>query len=227
MNYQSGEKTNDGYLTLPPSGAGPGILVLHAWWGLNQFFVELCDRLAGEGYVVLAPDFFGGAVANTIEEAEALSALSEGPNYEATKEKAPRALDSLLEHPAVKGSKVGVLGCSFGVWWAVQLSAQRPEQIAAATLFYGAGEADFTVARCAYQIHFAENDVFESLDYAWAVEAEMRAAGRDVTLNVYPGVGHWFFESNQPEAYDANAADLAWTRMVSFLNSHLRLGDER
>ena len=46
MDYQTGRKTDKGYLALPPSGAGPGILILHAWWGLNEFFVELCDRLA-------------------------------------------------------------------------------------------------------------------------------------------------------------------------------------
>src|SRR5690348_76258 len=68
MDFRSGEKTRDGYLALPPSGAGPGVLVLHAWWGLNEFFVGLCDRLAREGYVALAPDLYEGAVTFSVGE---------------------------------------------------------------------------------------------------------------------------------------------------------------
>lgn len=222
MAYRAGEKTTEGYLAVPPSGAGPGILVLHAWWGLNDFFIELCDRLATEGYVVLAPDLFDGAVAETIPDAEALSDLSEGPKIEATKHKVFQGLDSLFQQPGVQGTRVGVLGVSFGGWWTLQLSEQRPDQVAAAVLIYALGQVDFTRARCAYQGHMAENDTFESLDDARAVEAEMRAAGREVELFVYPGVGHWFFESNQPEAYDANAATLAWDRIVSFMDKHVR-----
>ncbi|HEY3414479.1 MAG TPA: dienelactone hydrolase family protein [Armatimonadota bacterium] len=222
MSYQPGKKTTAGYLALPPSGAGPGILLLHAWWGLNEFFVELCDRFAAEGYVALAPDLFDGAVAATVEEATALRDEAEERNYEATHEKGLRALDSLCQHPGVQGDSVGVLGCSLGVWWALQLSVLRPEQVAAAVLFYGVAEADYTLSRCAYLGHFAENDVFDSLDDARAMVAAMRAAGRDITFFEYPGAGHWFFESNRPEDYDAESARLAWDRTVSFLNGHLR-----
>src|SRR5690349_15296178 len=102
MDYQAGQKTNKGYLALPPSGAGPGILVLHAWWGLNEFFLALCDRLAKEGYVALAPDLYDGSVASSIEEAEA---LLEGLDSEAAQQKALQALAALQQHPAVQGDK--------------------------------------------------------------------------------------------------------------------------
>ncbi len=219
MDYIAGEKTSKGYLALPPSGAGSGILVLHAWWGLNEFFVGLCDRLAREGYVALAPDLYGGAIAHSIEEAEALLG---GVDFEATQQQVLQALDSLQHYPAVQGNKVGALGCSMGANWTLMLSTLRPEQIAAAVLFYGVGEADFSASRCAYLGHFAENDEWDPVEQARIMEAEMRAAGREVTFYVYPGVGHWFIEENQPKAYDAEAAHLAWDRTVAFLNSHLK-----
>jgi carboxymethylenebutenolidase len=58
------------YLAIPPGGNGRGVLVLHAWRGLNDLFRGFCDRLAQEGFVALAPDLFGGKIARTVEEAE-------------------------------------------------------------------------------------------------------------------------------------------------------------
>jgi carboxymethylenebutenolidase len=220
MDYQTGQKTEKGYLALPPSGVGPGILVLHAWWGLNGFFVDLCDRLAREGFVALAPDLYDGSVASSIEEAKALLGRLDS---EATQQKVSQALDALQQHPAVQtANKIGALGCSLGASLALQLSTQRPEQIAATVLFYGVDEADFAAARCAYLGHFAANDEWDSVEQARLMEAEMRAAGREVTFYVYPDVGHWFFESTRPDAYNAEAAHLAWDRTVTFLNHHLR-----
>jgi carboxymethylenebutenolidase len=62
----------DGYLALPKSRAGAGVLVLHAWWGLNAFLRDLCKRLAREGLVAFAPDLYHGHVATTIEDAKRL-----------------------------------------------------------------------------------------------------------------------------------------------------------
>ena len=62
----------DGYLALPGNGQGAGILVLHAWWGLNGFFKDLCKRLAREGLVAFAPDLYHGHIATTIEDARRL-----------------------------------------------------------------------------------------------------------------------------------------------------------
>ena len=59
-----------GYLALPETKSGPGLVVLHAWWGLNQFFMDLCDRLAAEGFVAFAPDLNEGRIAQTVPEAE-------------------------------------------------------------------------------------------------------------------------------------------------------------
>ncbi|MEO7714898.1 MAG: dienelactone hydrolase family protein [Capsulimonas sp.] len=218
MDFRPGEKTRDGYLALPPSGSGPGVVVFHAWWGLNEFVVELCDRLAAEGFVALAPDLSGGAVAVTIPEAEALKNTL---NFSEMGEKALGACDFLSEHPGVTGDKIGAMGFSMGAESTLLLATKRSESVAASVLFYGVGEADFTQSRCAYLCHFGEDDEWDPVDQAREMEARMRAAGRDVTLHVYPGAGHWFFEANQPDAYVPEAAQLAWDRTVSFLNTQL------
>ncbi|MEI6193168.1 MAG: dienelactone hydrolase family protein, partial [Verrucomicrobiota bacterium] len=65
-------KPVNAYLALPAGGSGPGVLVLHAWWGLNSFFKDLCGRLAAEGFSALAPDLYHGPIADTVEGAQAL-----------------------------------------------------------------------------------------------------------------------------------------------------------
>src|SRR5437867_1413482 len=115
------------------------------------------------------------------------------------------ALAFLCEHPAVRGSDLGAVGFSMGGAWAVFLSSRAPEAIAAVVIFYGSGGADFSTARAAYLGHYAEDDEWEPIDEVRQMEADMRAAGREVTLHTYAGVKHWFFESDRPE-YDRDAA---------------------
>ncbi|MBC7805772.1 MAG: dienelactone hydrolase family protein [Akkermansiaceae bacterium] len=216
-------KTEDGYLAVPASGSGPGVLVLHAWWGMNEFFIELCDRLASEGFVALAPDLYAGAVATSVAEAEKLRDANDVA-ASVTQSKVLQALDSLknLQHdPATQGHRVGVMGCSLGAFWALRLSTLCPEDIAATVIFYGLGAEDFTPSRAAYLGHFAENDLWEPLDQVRAMEADIRSAGKDVTFHVYPGAGHWFFEENREDAFHAEYAQLAWDRTVSFLRDRL------
>ncbi|MBC8102537.1 MAG: dienelactone hydrolase family protein [Cytophagales bacterium] len=124
--------------------------------------------------------------------------------------------------------RAGTLGCSLGAWWSLHLSALRPDDLAAAVLFYGAGEADFSRSRAvdpractAYLGHFAEHDPWEPLAQVREMEAALRAAGREVTVHLYPGTGHWFFEDSRPQAFDAPAARLAWDRTLAFLHAHL------
>lgn len=207
------------YLALPESGSGPGVLVLHAWWGLNDFIRGVCDRLAGEGFVALAPDMFQGQVATTPEGAERLAQGSDGERYVPGVVLA--AADLLQKHPAVRGDGVGAMGFSYGAFWAAWLSAYRPEAVRAVTLFYGSGDGDFVRSRAAYQAHYAEHDPYEPPEYAQAFEAALKAAGRPAAFYTYPGTGHWFFESDRADAFDAAAAGLAWERTVAFLKNEL------
>jgi carboxymethylenebutenolidase len=217
--FQSDNKMFTGYLALPPTGRGPGILVLHAWWGLNDFFKTLCDQLAQNGYVALAPDLYGGVVASTIDEAKH---QIEQLNYEVTLATVLQATDYLRQHPAVQGEGVGVVGFSMGAAYALLLSGKRPEIVKAVVTFYGTegGMADFASARAAYLAHFAEVDEWEPAEAVQQMEAAMRAAGREVMFHLYPGVAHWFMETNRPE-YNPQAATLAWERTYAFLRQQL------
>ena len=76
----------DGYLALPPTGNGPGVLVLHAWWGLNDTMKACCTRLAEAGFVTFAADLYHGKVADNIADAEALGRALDGNHLQAKAE---------------------------------------------------------------------------------------------------------------------------------------------
>ncbi|HMQ30121.1 MAG TPA: dienelactone hydrolase family protein [Chloroflexaceae bacterium] len=217
--YDAGRLTASGYLAVPPSGVGPGVLVLHAWWGLTPFMRELCDRLAAEGFVALAPDLFGGATAATVEEAQA---LAEGADSDQVRAAALEGLEALRAHPAVRGDGVAALGFSFGAAWALLLTTLEPA-IGAAVVFYGTYPLDFAAARAAYLGHFAPGDPWEPDEAVAELEQVLRDAGREVTFHHYPGAAHWFFERDRPEHLPA-AAELAWQRTVAFLRDRLAGG---
>ncbi len=208
------------YLAVPDSGAGPGVLVLHAWWGLTPVFTDVCDRLAAAGFVALAPSLFsGGATATTIAEAEA---LRDANDEESVAEPVMlAAAEQLRALPAVTGAQIGVIGFSLGAYWALYLSQVRPDDVSAVVTIYGTDDGDYRTARAAYLGHFAEHDDYEPLEAVHALEAKMRAAGREVTFHVYPGAGHWFVEPNRPDVYDATAAELVWERTLAFLKAQL------
>ena len=215
--FQAGTTTTAGYLALPERGHGPGVLVLHAWWGLTAPIVTLCERLAQGGFVAFAPDLNAGRTAATIADAEA---LMKARDRRATSAAADGALAYLHAHPAVAGEQLGVIGFSMGGSMALDLASDHPDQVNAAVVFYGTGSADFTAARAAYLAHYGDHDAWEPDDEVQSMLADIRAAGREVTLHVYPGVSHWFFESDRPE-YDPRAADLAWERTRAFLRERL------
>ncbi|CAN5866598.1 dienelactone hydrolase family protein [soil metagenome] len=218
----SGDDTHDkagtAYLVEPPGGHGPGVLVLHAWWGLTPFFRGICDRLAAAGYTALAPDLHLGDTAETPDEAERLLA-SNDPNRVADLVLSSAA--TLRLAPSTPDAPIGVLGFSMGASWALWLSARAPAQVDAAAVFYGAQNVDFVDARAAFLGHFAEHDEFVSDDELVAMEAHLRLVGKDVEFHRYPGTGHWFFEEDREAAYDRAAAEQAWERTIDFFRTKL------
>lgn len=206
-------KSVNAYLAAPKDG-GPGVLVLHAWWGLKPFFKQLCDRLAEQGFTALAPDLRNGQIAKTIEEAKALMEKSDGQLVDDT---VMAAKDYLRE--LVKG-KIGLIGFSMGGAWALIVASTTPEQIAATVLFYGNEGVDVGKITSKVMGHYSDNDEWEPNEYVEKTFGEMKSAGVDATLHIYPGVAHWFVESDRPE-YDSAAASLAWERTFEFLKKNL------
>ncbi len=204
----------DGYLAQPSTGTGKGVLVLHAWWGLNDTFKTVCNRLAEAGFVAFAPDLYHGKATDQIAEAESLAdALDAGQ----ARADLAAAISFLQERAGSSDSGLAVVGFSMGANLALDLSVTDPDTIRSVVLFYGTGGGDFSKSRASYLGHFAEADEFEPLSDVERLEESIKRAGRPATFYIYSGTGHWFFEPERPQAYNPAAADLAWERTLAFL----------
>lgn len=216
--FPVGDAEARGYMALPEGGSGPGVLMLHAWWGLNRFTKRLCDQLAFEGFTVFAPDVYRGNVARSVEQAKYLRSQLDREVVHAT---LTSALAFLRAQTALATPRVGLFGLSLGAAYALRLSVTRPTDIAAVVAFYGTSGGKFDKSEAAYLGHFAEHDAFESANAVAGLEKRLRDAGRPVDFFTYPGTGHWFFEDDQPGAYNASAAQKSWARSIRFLRKHL------
>jgi carboxymethylenebutenolidase len=200
----------DSYFAAPQSGDGSPVLLLHTWWGLNQPIKDLADRLAGDGFTVVAPDLFNGRVLTTVEEADAHGQEMDS-DYERILGDVRTALDDLLARPDARGDRAAIVALSFGAWYAAQVAGERSDVAALVSIYGDVFEGPDGVA---YLGHFAENDEFVDSSEA----AGSLAAGK---AHVYPGTRHWFMEPDRPE-HDAEATELAYTRTVDFLREQLK-----
>ena len=212
--------SSQGFLATPATGKGPGLIVLHAWWGLNDTLKALCRRLATEGFLTFAPDLYRGKIAATIEDAKILSGEL---NETQAKSDIADAVSFLTERADLTGPPLGVIGFSLGAYLALGLSVEDPDRVRTVVIFYGTGGGDFKLSKASYLGHFAEHDDFEPATEVRSLEDALRTAGRPVTFHTYAGTGHWFFEQDRSDAYSEAAAKLAWERTVAFLRRELSL----
>jgi carboxymethylenebutenolidase len=207
-------KPAQAYLAAPDNGGRPGVLVLHAWWGLKPYFKQVCDRLAEQGFTALAPDLYQGRIAHSVDEAKAFLDQNDEELMGATIKAAKDHLTSLNV-----GKAIGVLGFSLGAAWALVAAANEPD-VSAVVLFYGVGDVNYQQVSAKVLGHYAEVDEWEPQEYVKAMENDMIAAGLDASFHFYPHVGHWFVEPDVPE-YNSEAAELAWERTFAFLKKNL------
>ncbi|HEX7312692.1 MAG TPA: dienelactone hydrolase family protein [Pyrinomonadaceae bacterium] len=220
IEFQSNGGTARGYLSLPESGRGPGVIVIQEWWGLVPHIKDVADRFAAAGFVALAPDLYHGDVARSPDEAgKMMMAL----NIARTEKDLRGAVEYLAGHEATEGDSVGTVGFCMG--GALSLyAASKNERVAACVVFYGIHpkvEPDFDNLRAPVLGLFAEKDSMVTPEVVHKLEATLREHGKSVETHIYPGADHAFFNDTRSEVYDADASADAWRRTIEFLRKHL------
>jgi carboxymethylenebutenolidase len=222
IEFASNGGVAEGYLALPPNGSGSGVLVIQEWWGLVPHIKDVADRFAAAGFVALAPDLYHGSQADEPDEAAKMMMQM---SIEQAGKDLSGALDALAERSG--GSALGVVGFCMGGGLAIVVGCQRPDLVKAVVPFYGAvpwpdAPIDYTRLSAPVLGHYAEKDGWATPAAAEELATALRAAGNtDVTIHVYPGTDHAFFNDTRPEVYDEAASKLAMARTVEFFHRHL------
>ena len=219
VEFEANGGKGRGYLAEPES-EGPGVIVIHEWWGLDDSMRKMADRFAAEGFVALAPDLYDGDTTEQPDEAQQkLMAL----NMDKAVKEMRGAVKKVLEHPKCNG-QVGSVGFCAGGGLAVWAAAETPEIGAAVTYYYVMphGKPDFSKIDGPVLGHFGTEDEFIGPEEAKELQAEMQAAGVEAAFEYYEGAGHAFAnDHDRLGTYDEGHAESAWNKTVSFFKKHL------
>ncbi len=207
----------EAFLVDPPGGSsGPGVLVLHSWWGLNEWTQDFCRRVAGLGHTVVAPDLFDGVQPATEAEGKAVLEASKPDDLSGLVMSSAHTLRVMTGNGA---NPIAVIGFSMGASLAFWVSARLPDVVDRAVCFYGTQSIDFDGANAKFQGHFGDDDHLVSEEDRVVTESFLRLGGQETEFHVYPGAKQWFFETG--ENYNEQQAELAWERLVPFLDRSL------
>ena len=223
IEFPSNGSTAGGYLAVPESGNGPGVIVIQEWWGLVDHIVDVCDRFAQAGFVALAPDLYHGQKVPLGEPDEAGKAMMAMKMDQAARDMSG-AVDELLRRSS--GGQVGVIGFCMGGGLALVLATQRPDAVAAVVPCYGIvpwpdASPDYASMSAAVLGHYAENDDSFTPEAANALADRLRSLGKSVEIVIYAGADHAFFNDTRPEVYHAEASRELWDRTLEFFGAHL------
>ncbi len=212
----------EGYLARP-TREGPataGIIVIHEWWGLNDNIRTMADKLAGQGYVALAVDLYGGKAAETPQEAQTLMQAAM-QNKAAADSNLLQADQFLTGQEGV--TRVGTIGWCFGGGWSLNAAIQLGDKIAATVVYYGRPVTDPDLLKKIQApvlgLYGAE-DTGIPVDQVRAMEKELKALGKTVDIHVYPGASHAFANPSGTR-YQPEAAEDAWQRTLAFFKEYL------
>lgn len=223
--YRHGDVELEGFLAYDDavSGKAPGVLVVHEWWGLNDFARSQAERLAALGYVAFALDMYGkGVVTGDPKKASELSKPFRGLSL--MRERARAGLTVLLENDRVDPLRVAAIGFCFGGTTVLEL-AYGGAPLAGVVSFHGSlpvpGSEDGAIAAKVLVLHGAD-DPFISADEVHRFQEAMRSAGLDWQMVYYGGAVHSFTNPGADRAglsgvaYHEKAAGRSWEHMKVF-----------
>jgi carboxymethylenebutenolidase len=216
-----------GYFVFPADMVDPlpAIIVIHEWWGLNEGVRAMADRLAGEGYIVLAVDLYGGKIAATPADARSLM-LSVVENREFAESNIRQAYDWLQS--TAGAPRIGSLGWCFGGGWSLNTALLFPNDLDAAVIYYGQvveDEAVLEPLNVPILGLFAAEDRGIKVESVHAFATALENLGKNFEVEIFPNVGH-AFANPTGDNYDATAAEAAWNMALSFLRLHLGVDTE-
>ncbi len=214
-----------GYLSLPPLGKGPGIVLIQEIWGVNRHIRAVADQYAMDGYVVLAPDVFWRMqpmvdLGYDKEGSEKAFGLVKQVDFRKTTADLGSTVQALRALPECTG-KVGSVGFCMGGYLSYMSAAHAG--VDAAVCYYGGGIhgqlGEVPKIKCPIMLHYAEKDHFIPMDAVESVKKAF-AGSSNARIDVYPGVDHGFNCWERP-TYDQTSAALAHGRSLAFLATHL------
>jgi carboxymethylenebutenolidase len=223
VTFPSNGDSCDGYLAVPESGSGPGVIVVQEWWGLVDHVKDVADRFAKEGFVALAPDFFHGATTDEPDEAQRLLMGLAMDRAAKDIQGAAQYLDSRDE---TTGSGVGTVGFCMGGSLALW-SGALADEVKVAVGFYPAVPWEKmsptwgSYGNKSAMIHASEEDGTSRAEGIQTAVKGIQEAGGDVEVYDYPGSRHAFFNDQRPEVHDAGHSEQAWRRTIDLLRSRL------
>jgi carboxymethylenebutenolidase len=203
----------------------PAIIVIHEWWGLNDNVRVMADRLAGEGFIVLAVDLFGGASATTPEQARQ-QMLRVVENPQPANENMRQAYEFV--HSTAGAPRVGSLGWCFGGGWSLNTAMLLPEEIDATVIYYGQVTDDEEKLRpigSPILGLFGGQDKGITVESVQNFEMALERLRKNFDIHIYPDADH-AFANPTGTAYNATAAEDAWQKTVEFLNLHLAINED-
>ena len=210
-----------GYLAIPDSGRGPGVIVLQEWWGLVDHIKDVCDRLAKVGCVALAPDLYHGESTTSPDDA---GKLMMALNIDRTELDMRGAVDYLLGLDATTGDQVGTVGFCMGGQLSLYAACAN-NKVGACVNYYGIHpevHPDLANLHAPVLGFFAENDGFVTPTVAHKLEADLKAVGKEIEIHIYNGADHAFFNDTRPEVFNESFAEESWNRMLALFDAQLR-----
>lgn len=222
VSYSSGDETVQAVLYVPSgNGPFPALVVVHEWWGLNDWVKQQASQLAEEGYVALAVDLYRGKVATTPEMAHE---IMRGVPEDRAKRDLHAAVEFLRSQKNVKADRLGAIGWCMGGGYALDVALQEPS-LKAAVINYGhlASEtSSLTRINAAVLGIFGGKDQGIPVDDVRKFEQSLTKLGKDVQIVIYPEAGHAFENSNNKQGFRADDAADARTRTLVFLAARLK-----